>query len=111
MTFQPLASETLRRFLRGTKIQHRQDFLDAYKRVGSDRCFVAGAVIDLISDEEMQSLRRFRDQKLMTHRGGRWVVRAYYAVGPHLATVVIRLPNGSREQVARVIRTISKKIA
>jgi hypothetical protein len=110
MTFQPLAGETLRRFLRTSTIVHRADFLAAYKRIGSDKCFVATAVIDLLNDETMTDLRKFRDQRLSQSRIGRGMIAIYYQVGPHIADAVICLPIAFRRKIAGAIQSLADRV-
>lgn len=51
-------------------------------------CFVATAAYGTPMADEIGALRRFRDRHLKTNAAGRAFVRAYYAVGPHLADVI-----------------------
>ena len=62
-------------------------------------CFVATAVFGGYDAPEVLTLRRFRDERLSKSRGGRWFIRSYYSVGPHLASAVIGKP-----RVKRVLR-------
>ncbi len=51
-------------------------------------CFVATAAYGTPMADDIQVLRRFRDERLMQTRLGRAVVSAYYAVGPYLAAQI-----------------------
>src|SRR5690606_34387477 len=51
-------------------------------------CFVATAAWGTPMAEEISALRRFRDRHLRTNALGRAFVRAYEAVGPHLADAI-----------------------
>lgn len=62
-------------------------------------CFVATAVFGGYDVPEVRTLRRFRDERLSKSPGGRWFIRSYYSVGPHLASAV----NG-KPRVKRVLR-------
>lgn len=51
-------------------------------------CYVATAAYGTPYAKDIDALRAFRDQYLMTHAPGRLMVRAYYAVGPYAAAVI-----------------------
>lgn len=57
-----------------------------------DFCFIATAAYGDLNHPVVAALREFRDKALMPHAPGRALVRAYYAVGPHLAGVVLDSP-------------------
>ncbi|HEU6437792.1 MAG TPA: CFI-box-CTERM domain-containing protein, partial [Nitratidesulfovibrio sp.] len=57
-----------------------------------DFCFIATAAYGDLNHPVVAALREFRDKALMPHAPGRALVRAYYAVGPHLAGVVQDAP-------------------
>lgn len=57
-----------------------------------DFCFIATAAYGDLNHPVVMALREFRDKALMPHAPGRALVRAYYAVGPHLAGVVQNSP-------------------
>lgn len=48
-------------------------------------CFIATACYGSLLAPEVDTLRRFRNYKLLTNRPGRMLVRAYYAVSPPVA--------------------------
>jgi len=54
-------------------------------------CFLATAAYGP-GAPELDAFRAFRDRVLMVRPAGRVLVRAYYAVGPHLAVPVARVP-------------------
>ena len=51
-------------------------------------CFIATAAYGTELSPRVGALRRLRDRHLLTHRPGRALVAAYYAVGPHVAAVI-----------------------
>jgi hypothetical protein len=51
-------------------------------------CFIATAAYGSSMAEDVQTLRRFRDEHLMTNVPGRAFVSAYYAAGPYLAAFI-----------------------
>lgn len=55
------------------------------------RCFIATAVYGPDAEPTHQ-LRRFRDRALMPSFAGRCLVRAYYALSPSLARLLLRHP-------------------
>ena len=54
----------------------------------SGGCFVATAVYGSYDCREVRVLRRWRDSALCSSAPGRMLVRAYYAVSPHLVDAV-----------------------
>lgn len=66
------------------------------------RCFIASAVYGE-DDPRTQLLRQYRDDRLLTHRKGRWLVASYYRLSPPIAALATRFAIVSR--VARVILT------
>jgi len=58
--------------------------------VQSGGCFVATAVFGNEGCDEVVTLRRFRDERLLSSNVGRGFVRVYYSVGPQLARYVKR---------------------
>jgi hypothetical protein len=66
-------------------------------------CFVATAAHGTPFAAEIGALRRFRDRHLLTNAPGRAFVRAYYAVGPSLASYVRE--DDTRRAVVRTLLT------
>lgn len=56
----------------------------------SGGCYVATATVGVEKHPILTTLRRFRDQHLLTHPTGRVLVAAYYEVGPYLASLIER---------------------
>lgn len=66
---------------------------------GGGGCFVATAVFETSDCLELETLRRFRDERLLKTFLGRLFVQAYYRFGPSLAGFVKR-----RSMLKRVVR-------
>jgi len=65
----------------------------AQNKVQSSRmCFIATAAYGDIDAPEVEQLREFRDNSLMTNSFGRSFVRAYYTVSPPIARLIARKP-------------------
>ncbi|WP_332908294.1 CFI-box-CTERM domain-containing protein [Zhongshania marina] len=64
---------------------------DLNKSVSDSRCFVASHLYGA-TDERTESLREFRDQKLLGHLLGRALIHAYYAISPPLVALCQRFP-------------------
>lgn len=60
-----------------------------YMRVSNPKCLIASCVFGPES-EEVATLRRWRDQKLVPNRVGRGMVHGYYVVAPHLIVTMSR---------------------
>ena len=110
LPYQPLASETMRKFIRSQKPNHASEFNVAYKQIGSAKCFVATAVFDLIEEDTLFVLREYRDRKLMRSRSGRIFVKTYYAFGPWLAAYVSRMPTPVRRKIAKILDQMASRL-
>jgi len=68
---------------------------------GSPKCFIATAAYGTDMEEDVLTLRQFRDRYLMTSPAGRDLVNAYYEISPPIA-------DGIRESKAAraVIRSL-----
>jgi len=55
-------------------------------------CFIASAVYGDPDLPQVVALRHYRDNHLKAHFIGRTFVTVYYAVSPHLAKAIVRLP-------------------
>jgi hypothetical protein len=106
-----MAKELLRKYLRRGRASHSKDFRDAYRLVSKDRCFVAGALVDVIDKETLPRLRAFRDERLVMSLAGRAFVACYYAAGPAVAAVVSRAPDAARARLARGIDWLASRLS
>lgn len=52
------------------------------------KCFIATAAFEAPMAEEVQLLRKYRDQKLSTHRTGRILIWVYYRLSPPIAMIL-----------------------
>lgn len=76
----------------------------------SGPCFIATAVFESTDGPELTTLRRFRDETLLTTRPGRWLVAGYYRVGPYLARGISRRPR-TKALVRRALEHLCQRIA
>lgn len=58
-----------------------------------DGCYVATAAHGDFEAPEVRTLRRYRDERLMTRPAGRAFSRFYYRFGPYPAEVLHRVPS------------------
>lgn len=70
------------------------DKMIAEKKRKSRLCFVATAAFGSPTNEEVQTLRRFRDEVLERSALGRCFIRSYYRVSPPLANLIAGSPRG-----------------
>ncbi len=101
--FQPLVSETLRKYLRSGLVVHHKDFKNAYQVITGEKCFVATSLMELGDDRTVPTLRLFRDRVLRRTRPGAMLVRTYYRLGPHLVRALDRAPRPVRRVLSRVL--------
>ncbi|MGK5082306.1 CFI-box-CTERM domain-containing protein [Bdellovibrionota bacterium FG-1] len=86
MRFEPVAAETLRKYIANDKCLHVAEFKAAYRAMGGkSTCFVATALMDVCDPETLVTLRSFRDEQLARSEPGRAFIRWYYRHGPRLA--------------------------
>ncbi|MDX6694129.1 MAG: uncharacterized protein QOF02_1732 [Blastocatellia bacterium] len=73
------------------------------------RCFVATAVFETDDCPELDSLRKFRDQRLLTNPTGRAFVNFYYLSGPHLARAVSRSPR-AKLLIKNLLKSVCRRL-
>jgi hypothetical protein len=103
-----LSKDMLRRYLRREKPKHSREFREAYRQVSKDKCFVAGALVDVIDEETLPRLRAFRERKLSKSAPGRAFIRTYYALGPGLAVATDQLPGPARQLLACLLDRVAE---
>jgi len=81
-----------------------------YEDFSNSACFIATAVYGDPDLPQVIALRRYRDNHLKAHLIGRAFVTVYYAVSPHLAKVIVRLPS-LRPPARRCLDTIVRRLA
>ena len=68
---------------------------------GSSSCFIATAAYGSYLDPHVKTLRRFRDQYLLTNAPGEWFVRIYYQHSPPIAYYI-----RERETLRTIVRSV-----
>ena len=109
MPFQKISAELVRKFLVNGMPKHRAEFKDTHIRLGGGKCFIATAVEDYCEPQTLPLLRRFRDQYLLKRAWGRGFVRVYYRLGPGLARLVLRTPEGLQKKIAKKLDQVAKQ--
>jgi len=71
-------------------------------------CFIATAFLGKEA-EELLLFRRFRDEVLLRHFWGRWVVAGYYAMGP-LAVRLLKTQPSLKAPLRRLLRRIHRHL-
>lgn len=82
-----------RRFPKNEDVQDALKDLEVVELKAREKhrlCFVATAAYGSSFAEEVETLRRYRDEVLEPSRCGRWLVRAYSALSPGLAALIAR---------------------
>lgn len=109
--FQPLAAETIRRYIASGKCKHMPEFKAVYLNLGGSRCFVASSFVDLGHPSTIPALRGFRDLILKKSAVGRWLIAVYYHVGPHLATWMNARSTTTRKNASRLLDRLAKALS
>ncbi|MBC7693427.1 MAG: hypothetical protein H7222_16805 [Methylotenera sp.] len=109
-TFQPLASEAIRKYMRNGKPVHKAEFKAAYVTLSGEKCFIATSLMDVCDERTLPRLRTFRDEHLSKSLGGRALIVVYYKVGPKLVGPVNSIP-WVREKIARVLDRIAERVS
>jgi hypothetical protein len=109
MPYQPVCAETLRKYILAEKPFHKDDFKNAYRMLGGVlHCFVATALFDVIDEETLPNLQKFRDERLMKSSLGRVFVKIYYRIGPWIALPIWKLPNSVRGVLGKSLNTLTR---
>ena len=108
MPFQHVSGELIRKYLVNGNPRHRKEFKDAHIKLGGGKCFLATAVEEHLEPATLPELRRYRDEVLLRNFAGRIFVKIYYGVGPSLARVMIRMPEGFQRRFARIVDRIGR---
>jgi len=80
---------------------------------GPGACFIATAAFGTPLAVEVEVLRRFRDEHLLTHSLGRVIIKSYEEISPPLAELIRRNPvlkSGARVALRPLI-WMSRKVA
>jgi hypothetical protein len=109
-TYQPLCAEGLRRYISAEKPVHKAEFKNAYKILGSGKCFIVTSLLDVTADETLPRLERFRDERLSRSRAGRVAIAAYYQAGPWLARGMSRMPDPLRRAAGRALDRVAAHV-
>ena len=109
MPFQGVCAETIRKYLAYEKPLHRDALRAAYQLLSQSYCFIATALIDELSPETPERLRRLRDRHLRAHWGGRAFIRFYYRVGPLLGRWMLSWPAPARRTLGRLLDQLARK--
>lgn len=110
MPFQHVSAELVRKFLVNGSPKNRKEFKSAHLQLGGGKCFLATAVEEHLPSRTLPILRTFRDQCLMSSRGGRMFVRVYYRVGPVMARGMIRMPESVQVFFARLVEKFADSL-
>ncbi len=108
MQYQPVATETLRKYIANGKPIHKAEFKKAYSKLESEKCFIVTSLVDHCDYETLDALRLFRDRVLFSSFVGQKLVALYYQIGPFLARFLNSSPNGVRRLVARALNGVAR---
>lgn len=73
-----------------------------WKRLHPKRgCFIATAAFGTTMEPEVQTLRNFRDNQLLTNKAGKTFVKYYYMFSPPIADVIAKV--SSLRFIVRII--------
>ncbi len=107
MPFQPVCSESLRKYIQGEKPVHRVEFSNAYRSLEISKCFVVTSLVDVTRPPTLRQLRRFRDEKLRKYHWGRHLIRSYYRLSPFLVRMIDRLPDFVRRLLGKGVDALA----
>ena len=103
--FQPLAAETVRKYIVADKPVHKKEFKELYKRIADSKCFVATALVDFQHPRTTPVLRVWRDEVLRKHPLGRVLVFLYQdlRLGMIAAEITEHLPKQIRSRLGALL--------
>ena len=110
MTYQTMASETMRKYIQAKRPMHQADFKEAYKVIQLSKCFVATELVEHTRTDTIPVLREFRDDVLMKSRPGRRFVAWYYRNGPKMAARLAKSPTFVRLVAGKGIDLIARLV-
>jgi hypothetical protein len=105
-----VAVETIRKYMTANKTRHKNEFRNAFKRLGGTDCFIVTSLMDHVDPMTLPVMRGFRDQSLVESLPGRVFVTAYYRVGPAIAWCLDRSPEWFRVRVAKTIDRLASRV-
>jgi len=108
MPFHHVSAELVRKYLVNGTPRHRKEFKDSHIRLGGGKCFIATALEDDCESGTVDRLRDFRDRRLEPRLLGRTAIRLYYLGSPPVARAVLRLPDGVRTFLGRVLSRLAR---
>lgn len=111
MSYQTMASETMRKYIQADRPLHKKDFKEAYKNIALSNCFVATELVEYTHVDTIPALRDFRDGVLVKSRAGRGFVEWYYRNGPKMAAVIGKAPFPARLIAGKLIDLVAALVA
>jgi hypothetical protein len=108
--YQPLAAETVRKYIVADKPVHKKEFKELHKRISDAKCFVATALVDVQQPRTTPVLRAWRDQVLRKHPMGRAFVFLYQdlRLGRLAAEVTEHLPDRTRSRLGALLDHLAR---
>lgn len=111
MPYQSVCAETLRKYILAEKPFHKEDFRNAYRMLGGVlHCFVATALFDVIDEETLPNLQKYRDERLLNSKLGRIFVKIYYQFGPWIAKPIWSFPEPIRKFLGKSLNYLTKRL-
>jgi len=110
MPYQPVASETLRKYIRNDKPVHKDVFKSAYRTLTGSNCFIATSLVDVCDDGTIHALRDYRDSVLLRSLPGCLAVVVYQKVSPPIAWALDRMPEIVRALAGRSLDRVARGI-
>jgi len=110
--FQPLAAETVRKYIVADKPVHKKEFKELYKNIADSNCFVATSLVDVQESETTPTLRWWRDQVLRKSQAGRVFLFVYYrlSLGRGMAHLADASPATVRRMLGHILDQVARRI-